>query len=390
MRLGVPSLVLFACASSARADGPPAAEPLWSWAAVVSSPRTIDVRGLPDREAELQRECGVGEAGLRDVAARIVDRKLRGLPYLDADGLGVAQRVAGEPHVWPRAWVVSGRALDHESTRAKLGAWGRSFHEAGERRCGVATGFAADGTEVVAAVALDALADVSPLPVRTHVGVWLPVDVRLLVPATGARVMLMGPTGRPRTVPAELHGERLRAQIALEQPGAYTLQVIADLATGPRPVLEAELFADRSPWTEMPDLAAPGEASISPLTSDHDALFTMIDTLRSTESLLPFASDAKLDALAMAHSERMQRARAVAHDAGDGDPGARLEASGIRARESGENVAHAASVILAHRALYASPSHRSNLLSTSFGRVGVGVARDPDGSVWVTEEFVRF
>ena len=41
-------------------------------------------------------------------------RKTLELPYLDLDGLTFAERVNGEPHVWPRAWIVSAHAMDHE------------------------------------------------------------------------------------------------------------------------------------------------------------------------------------------------------------------------------------------------------------------------------------
>ena len=41
----------------------------------------------------------------------------------------------------------------------------------------------------------------------------------------------------------------------------------------------------------------------------------------------------------------------------------------------------------AHRALWASPSHRGNLLLDQFTKVGIGVVRGPDGAVWVTELF---
>jgi uncharacterized protein YkwD len=362
-------------------------EPPWTWAAYVASPRTVNEDTLPDRQLELQRTCGRIEAGLRDVAARVVARKLAGLTYLDSEALAEAQRVAGEPHVWARAWVVSGRALDHESTRAKLDAWGKSFREQGDRRCGVAVGFGADGTEVVAAVAVDALADLRPLPVETRVGTWLHLEANLLVPASGARVVVMGPTGRPRTVPTHLDGHTVRAELTLDRPGAFTVQVVLDLPTGPRPVLEGELFADQTPWTQPPDLAVPGEAAAREGATDHDALLAMIQSLRTTEALPVFASDARLDALALEHAEAMRRKHELAHDVGDGDPTARLEAQSLRASTSGENVAHAAGVVLAERALYASPSHRTNLLATSFDRVGVGVARDPDGSVWVTQEF---
>src|ERR1019366_34022 len=167
-----------------------AQEPAWEWAGATASHVDVPASELSDREAELSRHCGTSEAGLRAVAKRLVERKLRGLPYLDLDGLTFAQRTAGEPHVWPRAWVVSGRALDHDTTRQKLGVWGATFHEAGERRCGVAIGYGPDGTEVIAAAALDAEADLAPIPIRTRTGAWLPIDVKLLVPAMGARVLV--------------------------------------------------------------------------------------------------------------------------------------------------------------------------------------------------------
>ncbi len=83
----------------------------------------------------------------------------------------------------------------------------------------------------------------------------------------------------------------------------------------------------------------------------------------------------------------MAAARALAHDAGDGDPSERMQFAGVTAGTSGENVAHAATVALAHRALWASPSHRANLLRREFEDVGVAVVRDDRGDAWVVETF---
>ena len=239
------TLALGATAALAHADV--RAEPAWIWTSEAASPRLPPPNALSESEAGLERLCGRPEAGLREVAARLAERKVLDLPFLDAEGVAQSQRVAGEPHVWPHAWVLSGQTLDHAATRQKLAAWGATFHENGERRCGLASRRGADGTEVIAAVALDALADLSPLPTETHVGTWLSVEARLLVPASGARVVVMGPTGLPRSVPTQLQGGRIRAQLALDRPGAFTVQIVADTAQGPRPVLEAELFADKTP-----------------------------------------------------------------------------------------------------------------------------------------------
>jgi uncharacterized protein YkwD len=180
------------------------------------------------------------------------------------------------------------------------------------------------------------------------------------------------------------------ARFAPDRAGAFTVQVVADVGTGPRPILEARVFADVDPPDFLETPAAPGEevATRSVLAAgESDALLLMVARLRETEHLAPLTRDARLDALALAHARRMLAARTVGHDVGDGDPQSRLEDSGARARVVGENVAHAASVRLAHRALYASPSHRANLLRDDFTRIGVAAVDDSDGSVWVVETF---
>ena len=54
----------------------------------------------------------------------------------------------------------------------------------------------------------------------------------------------------------------------------------------------------------------------------------------------------------------------------------------------GENVAKAKSDKAAHRALYASPSHRSNMLESRFTKVGIAVAVDAKtGELWVAQMF---
>jgi uncharacterized protein YkwD len=357
----------------------------WVWKRTSASPRAVAPGTLSDREADLVDVCGRGEEGLHDVAVAMVARKLLGLPDLEGDELSQRQRVAGEPHVWPRGLTISGRALDHEATRAKVRAWGAGSPRA-DRRCGVAIGYGPDGTEVVAVVAVNAAAELAPLPTESHVGAWLAIDAKLLVPATGGRVLVSGPSGRPRTLPTELAGSHLLARFAPDAPGAFTVQVVADVETGPRPVLEAIVFADAAPWAGPPAMAAPGETAALPSDDDHAAVVAMVDGLRASARLPSFAVDARLDRVALAHAQQMKRAHSVAHDLGDGDPVARIGAAGLHPRVCGENVAHAETLALAHRALYASPSHRANLLSSSFDRIGVGVVRDADGSVWVTEE----
>jgi uncharacterized protein YkwD len=260
----------------------------------------------------------------------------------------------------------------------------------GRARCGVGIAQTPHGGEVVIGLRVDALADLAPLPTRARTGEWLKLEARLHVPAHSAKLVVLGPRGAPRTVPTSLDANGVaRARFALDQPGAFTVQLVGDLARGPRPLLEARVFADVAPPPPGEEPPAPGEEDASTNADETVALTRMVAALRTSEGVPALARDEKLDSLAHAHAERMRDARSVAHDVGNGDFKERFEAEGtLDARAVGENVAHAPSVALAHRALHASPSHRINLLRGDYTHMGVGVVHADDGSVYVCETFV--
>jgi uncharacterized protein YkwD len=84
----------------------------------------------------------------------------------------------------------------------------------------------------------------------------------------------------------------------------------------------------------------------------------------------------------------MRAAKLLAHDAGDGDPATRVAATGTTWKVLGENVAKAKTDRAANRALYASPSHRGNMLDPRFKKVGIGVVVDAKtGEMWVAQLF---
>jgi uncharacterized protein YkwD len=112
-----------------------------------------------------------------------------------------------------------------------------------------------------------------------------------------------------------------------------------------------------------------------------------VERARESEAAPSLTRDVRLDAVATAHASRMLAARTTAHDVGEGDLRARFTDASLDARIVGENVAHAANVLAAHRALYASPSHRLELLRADYTHVGIGVVPADDGSVYVCEVF---
>lgn len=372
------SLLLVACGTppwARGADDPldaPPPEP---------EPRVVRVTRSPWKSTTADElPCGEADAALEQVAHRIAERRARGAGAPDPDTVSSWLRASGEPHVRPRVVTATGKApIADETVQGRLEAL-RTPHA----RCGVARAPLPHGGEEVVAVVVDALADLAPLPMRARTGQWLTFEATLRAAAQSATLVVLGPRGVPRTVPTSLdHASgTVRARFAVERPGAYTVQLVGDLARGgPRPLLEARVFADVEP---PPDDDGPAPVPGEDASAD---LAILIDALRSAESLPPLTHDTRLDAVATAHAERMRAAGSVAHDLGEGDLRARFAEASLDAHVVGENVARGPTVLHAHRALYASPSHRLNLLRADYTHVGVGLARADDGTVYACEVF---
>jgi len=384
-----------ALSSAAALDAAPVLVTAPAWSTVTRSPWPLEP-GRDPREAAIASACGADDGALTRVAHELVDLRARGLGTPDAETLVAKLRAAGQPYVRPRVFVASGHApIDDTKLRGELA---RRTDLRAPVRCGVAIAGTPHGGEVLLALRVEALADLAPLPTRARTGEWLSFEARVHVPARSAKLVVLGARGMPKTVPTSLDPATgiARARFVLDQPGGFTVQLIADLSEGPRPLLEARVFADVTPTTPGEEPTAPGEelAAATPATSlgepggDALLLTRMVGALRQSEGFPALVRDEKLDALARAHAERMRDQKAVAHDLGDGDFKERFEAEGgIEARAVGENVAHAPTLALAHRALHASPSHRINLLRGDYTHLGIGVARASDGSVYVCETF---
>lgn len=356
-----------------------------AWAPVSASPVPANETRLDAFGQAALSRCGVAEAGLGQVAEELLAIKIAGGHLPDPDAIAFAQRAAGEPHPWARVWSASTKGASGDGLLAKLGDWlpqGRTLS-----RCGAASGVAPNGERFLVVVSVDALADLAPLPTRARVGQWITVEAHLRVPAKNARVMILGPSGVPRPLLASVDRSTVRARFAPDRAGAFTVQVVADVAGGPRPVLEANVFAGVEPSAELSSDPAPGEDAATGAVDDSEALARMLFAARESVTQHALGRDRRLDEVALAHCARMSRAQALAHDVGDGDPEARLDAVGLETRLTGENVAHAATVVQAHRALWASPSHRMNMVRSDYQRVGIGVVHGEGGDVWVTELF---
>ena len=337
--------------------------------------------------ATLLAACGVPDQGLQTAAAELAALKAAGNEPPTPDTLQEHLHRAGSPWVWPRAWFAEAQGLTPESTTPKLIPFMGPVTPGLERRCGVGRARNAAGADVVAVLAATAHGTLKPLPLRQRTGQWVDLDATLRASSVyGARVVITGPRRKPRDLPTSVHNGQIRARFPLPEPGRFVVQVLGDFAEGPRPIFETVLFADVPPQGPA-ELAAPGEPLVDGANTNASDLFSALNAARTDAGVAALRRDPELDALALAHAESMRARKQVAHDVGTGSPRQRTDNAGLALREVGENVAHGKNLRLAHRALYDSPSHRLNLLRDTFRRVGIGVVRDDDGTVWACELF---
>src|SRR6478752_4166900 len=182
--------VLVGCSPSAASSAEPSSGgEIFDLPEVTSSPHELRA---PRALTPFLRLCKLGDGALSRLAERLARRQSEGQSALDSSELGFALRAEGSPYVWPRTWTLEGEGLQSDATLERMRAWLDSFGDGGERRCGVAL---VNGGErsVLALVAVDALADLEPVPVQQRAGSWVEVNAKLLVPASDAKLLVLGP-----------------------------------------------------------------------------------------------------------------------------------------------------------------------------------------------------
>jgi len=108
----------------------------------------------------------------------------------------------------------------------------------------------------------------------------------------------------------------------------------------------------------------------------------------------PLTWDPKLAAVARARAQELANGAAFQHVTADGSqPWDRLNKAGIQWVSMGENLAMDQSVAKAEAAFMSEAkfqeNHRGNIVNKTFTSVGIGIAVGPDGTLYITEEFVQ-
>jgi uncharacterized protein YkwD len=117
--------------------------------------------------------------------------------------------------------------------------------------------------------------------------------------------------------------------------------------------------------------------------SESSTTLSLSNTQRAANSAPALISDASLNAVAQARAEKM-RSTGYGHVTADGHTAQDdLDAAGISYSTGGENLAQQKTPQDAVNGWMASPSHRAALLSTSYTKVGIGVARSGTWGIYV-------
>jgi uncharacterized protein YkwD len=358
-----------------------------SWPDATRSPDWIEP---PPELRNLAKRCQHFERGMMSVAQRVAERHARRQPSLTTEELKLALRAAGVPHVWERVWSLNATRLRDDDAALRIEAWLNKDPVQGQLRCGIAK-VQGQGLQSLVVIALDAVGDLAPIPTRAHLGQWLSIDAQLHLPTRDGKVVAMGPTGAPRALlTSARRGDRITARLAVDRAGPWLIQVISVHDTGPRPALEAMVFVDSEPIARFEQQPAPGETAGQGAPDVATAMLSMTNSARQSAGLRMLVRDPQLDQLALEHARAMLAHQQLAHDLGKGGPGERIAAAGLQPLIVGENLATATTPVKAHRALWASPSHRAALLEPRFTTVGIGVVTAEDRSIWVCELFANF
>lgn len=121
---------------------------------------------------------------------------------------------------------------------------------------------------------------------------------------------------------------------------------------------------------------------------DEQQMLAQLNKARLEHGLAPLNEDPGLQRIAAAHSEEMLKLGYFAHVSPvSGAPTDRAKSAGIEYTVFGENIAYAPTVDVAERGLMRSASHRANILSPEFTRVGIGVIVTSFGTRLVTQDF---
>jgi uncharacterized protein YkwD len=153
----------------------------------------------------------------------------------------------------------------------------------------------------------------------------------------------------------------------IEQEPAVPARTVRPASADPKPPADTPA----PPVAAAPQVDSAGAGNLTSRTND----------VRASAGLAPLDRDGSLDALAIDWARELASSGKLRHSA------IPKSIIGKPWTSAGENVGFGPSVDVVHDALVASAGHYANITGATYTRVGIGVAVDGAGQVWVVEVF---
>ena len=174
-------------------------------------------------------------------------------------------------------------------------------------------------------------------------------------------------------------------------PGTVALGILCIRSSTPATAPPQTTTTTAAPLLNLPPVTLPPLVPPPPAgsISAPDAARRLLDLAnaeRARAGLGALASRGDVEAIALAHSERMAKTGDIFHS--DSFFGATVK-NLLNVVARGENVAYNGDIEAAHARLMASAGHRANILDGKFSVAGFGVVRAADGRYFITQNFIQ-
>jgi uncharacterized protein YkwD len=117
---------------------------------------------------------------------------------------------------------------------------------------------------------------------------------------------------------------------------------------------------------------------------------SLLNADRSANGLSALQVDSRLTSLARNYAQDMIDRNYFSHYNPEGQsPFDRLKQAGISYSAAGENIGVNQSVAKAEAAFMNSSGHRANILNSAYTKVGIGVAYDKNGNIYIVQDFIK-
>lgn len=223
-------------------------------------------------------------------------------------------------------------------------------------------------------------------------GAPIPVRGRLAEGYSNPILVVESPSGDVQRLPAG-SGPDFDVRVPVDASGAFQVEVLARGSLGETVVANFPVYVGADAPTSI-TLSEETEAPAGDPESVRTELLALLNETRRGQGLPELTCDARIDAVALAHSEDMRAHDFLGHRSPTtGDPSDRVTSAGLHSGLVLENIGRDYTAAGIHRGLLASPGHRANIVSSGVNTCGIGVVADEaDGrtAFIATEVFLRF